>query len=47
VLVTMHRGGGAEASSFSVPAADTTNINPLQQTVCGQKTDTLAYTIPC
>ena len=47
VLVTMHRGGGAEAYSFSVPAADTTNINPLQQTVCGQKTDALAYTIPC
>jgi hypothetical protein len=47
VLVTMHRGGGAEAYSFSVPAADTTNINPLQQTVCGQKTDALAYNIPC
>src|SRR6266699_2061088 len=47
VLVTMHRGGGAEAYSFSVPAADTTFINPLQQTVCGQKADALAYNIPC
>ena len=47
VVVTMHRGGGAEAYSFTVPTTDTTVINPLQQTACGNKTDALAYNIPC
>lgn len=47
VLVTMHRGGGAQAYSFVVPVSDTPVVAPLNQTVCGNKTDPLAYTIPC
>lgn len=47
VLVTLHRGGGAEAYSFNVPATDDAAINPLKQIVCGKKFDALAYDIPC
>ncbi len=47
VLVTLHRGGGAEAYSFNVPTTDDASIQPLKQTVCGKKTDALAYDIPC
>lgn len=47
VLVTMHRGGGAEAYSYSVPSVDDATISPLKYTVCGHKTDALAYDIPC
>jgi hypothetical protein len=47
VLVTMHRGGGAEAYSFDAPGTDAATIGPLKKTVCGNKTDPLAYDIPC
>jgi hypothetical protein len=47
VLVTLHRGGGAEAYSFNVPTLDDAAINPLKRTVCGNKTDALGYDIPC
>ncbi len=47
VLVTLHRGGGAEAVSFNVPRTDDGPINPLKQTVCGNKTDPLGYDVPC
>ena len=47
VLVTLHRGGGAEAYSFTVPAIDDATVNPLNYTVCGNKVDVLAYTVPC
>jgi hypothetical protein len=47
VLVTLHRGGGAEAVSFLVPRTDDGPINPLKQTVCGNKSDPLAYDVPC
>lgn len=47
VLVTLHRSGRAEAVSFIVPRTDDGPINPLKQTVCGNKTDVLAYNVPC
>jgi hypothetical protein len=47
VLVTLHRGGGAEAVSFIVPRTNDGPINPLKQTVCGNKTDALGYDVPC
>ncbi len=47
LLVTLHREGGAEAYSFNVPTTDDALVNPLKQTVCGNKTDALAYDIPC
>jgi hypothetical protein len=46
-LVTVHRGGGADAYSFSAAGADGTAAAPLVHTVCGKKTDALAYDIPC
>jgi hypothetical protein len=47
VLITMHRSGGAEAFSFIVPSTTDATINPLIQTVCGNKTDPLGYDVPC
>jgi hypothetical protein len=47
VLMTLHRSGGAEAFSFVVPSTGDATINPLKQTVCGNKTDPLGYDIPC
>lgn len=47
VAVTLHRDSGAEAYSFIVPSTIDTAINPLLSTVCGNKTDPLAYNIPC
>ena len=47
VLVTLHRDGGAEAYSFTVPAVTDATINPLIPTACGNKVDALAYNVPC
>jgi hypothetical protein len=47
VLLTMYRGGGAEAFSFIVPSTGDAAINSLKQIVCGKKTDPLGYDIPC
>lgn len=47
VLVTLHRGGGAEAYSFTAPAIDDATTGPLNLTVCGNKVDALAYNVPC
>jgi len=47
VLVTLHRGSGAEAVSFIVPRTNDGPINLLKQTVCGHKTDALGYDVPC
>ncbi len=47
VLVTLHRGAGAEAYSFTAPAIDDATISPLNHTVCGNKADALAYNVPC
>ncbi len=47
VLVTLHRDGGAEAYSFTVPAVTDATIKSLNYTVCGNKVDALAYNVPC
>ncbi len=46
-LVTLHRGGGAEAYSYNAPAVDDANVAPLTYTVCGHQTDVLANNKPC
>ncbi len=47
VVVTLHRGGGAVAYSFAVPNTQDATINTVKLTVCGSKTDLLAYNVPC
>jgi len=47
VLVTLHRDGGAEAYSFTVPAVNDATIQSLIHTMCGNKVDALAYNVPC
>ena len=46
-LVTLHRGGGAEAYSYRVPTVDNATVAPLTYVVCGHKTDALANDRPC
>ena len=46
-LITLHRGGGAEAYSYNVPAADNASVGPLIHTVCGKQTDVLFNDAPC
>ena len=46
-LVTLHRGGGAEAYSYDVPTTDNSAVGPLNYTVCGKTTDVLANDTPC
>jgi hypothetical protein len=46
-LVTLHRGGGAQAYSYKVPTIDDANAAPLIYAVCGHQTDALANDIPC
>jgi hypothetical protein len=47
VLITLHRNGGAEAYYFDVPTVNDAAVSNLQQVTCGNKTDALAYNIPC
>ncbi len=47
VLVTLHHGGGPDAWYFDVPTNAQPAIGLLQQVTCGNKTDPLAYNIPC
>lgn len=47
VVLTMHRGGGAEAYSFIPPTKGTGTVAPLTSTVCGAKNDPVNATIPC
>ena len=47
VLVTLHRGAGAEAYSFTVPAVNDATIQPLNHIMCGNKFDALEYNVPC
>jgi hypothetical protein len=47
VLVTLHHNGGAESYYFDVPAINAATVSPIQQVTCGNKTDALAYNIPC
>ncbi len=46
-LVTLHRGGGAEAYNYNMPTLDDANVAPLTFTVCGNQTDALANNTPC
>lgn len=46
-LITLRRGGGADAYSYDVAVIDDTGAPPLTHTVCGKKTDALAYQTPC
>ncbi|TMD60645.1 MAG: hypothetical protein E6I91_18510 [Chloroflexi bacterium] len=46
-LVTLHRGGGAEAYSYTVPNSNVPNVVPLLYTVCGNNLDPLAHVKPC
>ncbi len=46
-LVTLHRGGGAEAYSYTVPGSNIPDVVPLSYTVCGHNPDPLANTKPC
>ncbi len=49
VVVTLHRNGTGsdEAYSFIAPASNDSSTAQLIHTICGNKTDTLANTIPC
>ncbi len=51
VVVTMHRGAGAEAYSFVVPTLQYPTVQTLKYSVCGNKSDPLANSptnyIPC
>ncbi len=49
VLITLHRGGGAQAYSFTVSTTvdQDPSGSPLILTTCGNKTDPLSYNIPC
>jgi len=47
VLVTLNRSGGAESYYFDVPTVNDATISSIQQVTCGNKTDPLAYNIPC
>jgi len=46
-LVTLHRGGGAEAYSYTVPNSNVPDVVPLLYTVCGNNLDPLADVKPC
>jgi hypothetical protein len=47
VVVTLHRGGGAEAYNFVVPNQENSEVSPLKSTVCGTKKDPVDSTLPC
>ncbi|MHB8596613.1 MAG: hypothetical protein ACYDER_07365 [Ktedonobacteraceae bacterium] len=47
VVITLHRGGGAEAYSYITPTANDSNVTPVLHTVCGNKSNALASDIPC
>jgi hypothetical protein len=47
VLVTLHHNGGADSYYFDVPTVNDAAVSLLQQVTCGNKTDALAYNIPC
>jgi hypothetical protein len=46
-LLTLHRGGGAEAYSYIVPNSNIPDVVPLLYTVCGKNLDPLANVKPC
>lgn len=47
VLITLHRGGDAEAYSFIEPSNTTTSTPLVIHTACGHKSDQLINSIPC
>ncbi len=47
VVVTLHRGGGADAYSFSEQGGNSAAAAQLVHTVCGNKTDLMGNSIPC
>jgi len=47
IVVTLHRGGSAEAYSFIAPASDNAGTPSVSHIICGQKSDALANTVPC
>jgi hypothetical protein len=46
-VLTLHRGGGAEAHIYRVPAIDDANVAPLSYVVCDHQNDVLANEKPC
>jgi hypothetical protein len=46
-VVVLHRSGGVEAYSYIVPPGAGSAAPPITHTICGQKTDALAFQIPC
>jgi hypothetical protein len=46
-LITLHRGGRAEAYTFKASSGQNGNQPPLVHTICGHKFDALAHDIPC
>ncbi|MEO8971610.1 MAG: hypothetical protein ABI406_08440 [Ktedonobacteraceae bacterium] len=47
VVITLHRGGNAEAYSYIPPTSNDSSVTPVLHTVCGNKSDALANEIPC
>lgn len=47
VVITLHRGSGAEAYSYIPPTNNDNSVTPVLHTVCGNKSDALANYIPC
>lgn len=47
VVISLHRGGGAEAYSYITPTASDGNVTPVLYTVCGNNSNALASNIPC
>lgn len=47
VVITLQRGGGAEAYSYMTPTTNNGNVTPVLYTVCGNNSNTLASNIPC
>jgi hypothetical protein len=47
VVITLHRGGGAEGYSYQAPAPTDDTTKPLMTTICGKKVDALRNDIPC
>src|SRR5437588_3412059 len=47
LLVTLHYNGGAAAYSYIAPFTDNATAAPLSYTVCGNKTNSVANSVPC
>jgi serine/threonine protein kinase/glycosyltransferase involved in cell wall biosynthesis len=47
ILVTLHRNGGAQAFSYKVPTNESSGVNPVNFTLCGNDSDVLSNDRPC